>query len=141
LVSVRDWFATRALNAYGPVPLGLVPRVASLSVEESMARLTDARFAGSEASGLFMVMTTVFASCAATDATEARDARATAAFFSSMTLVSEETTSAESKSLPSANFTPVRSVTVTVLPSAEGVQDCASPGTTLRSLSNSVRVP
>ena len=123
------------------MPLGLVPRVASVSVDESIAMLTEARLAGSEASALFMVSTTVLGSGAATEATEASEVRATAAVFSSMILSIEDLTSAESNALPSAKVTPVRSFRVTVFPSAEGSQDWARPGTTLRSLSNSVSVP
>ena len=67
--------------------------------------------------------------------------RATAAVFSSMILSIDDLTSAESNTLPSAKVTPLRSLRVTVLPSAEGSHDCARPGTTLRSLSNSVSVP
>ena len=138
---VRDWLGVRALNEYGPVPLGFVFSVSSVSVDESIAMLTEARLAGSEASALFMVSTTVLASGAATEATEASDVRATAAVFSSMILSSDDFTSAESKSLLSANFTPVRSLRVTVFPSLDASHDWARPGTTLRSLSNSVSVP
>ena len=105
------------------MPLGLVVRVSSVSVDESIAMLTEARLAGSEASALFMVSTTVLGSGAATDATEASDVRATAAVFSSMILSIDDFTSAESNALPSAKVTPVRSLRVTVLPSADGSQD------------------
>src|SRR4029453_12745453 len=138
---VRDWFGVRALNAYGPVPFGFVARVWSVSVDDSIAMLTEARLAGRDASALFMVRTTLEGSGAATDATDASEVRATAAVFSSMILSSDDFTSAESKGLPSANVTPVRSLRVTVLPSAEASHDWARPRTTLRSLSNSVSVP
>src|SRR6478735_4674288 len=105
---VSDWLGVRALNAYGPVPLGVVPSFSSVSVDESIAMLTEARLAGSEASALFMVSTTVLGLGAATDATEASDGRATAAVFSSMILSIDDLTSAESNTLPSAKVTPLR---------------------------------
>ena len=68
--------------------------------------LTEARLASSAASGVLSFSVTVFASVASTLETEARDAAATAAVVLSLILSSENFTSAESKVLPSANFTP-----------------------------------
>ena len=123
------------------MPLGVVLRASSVSSDDSIAMLTDASPAMSAASGAESVSTTVDGSGASMPVTLASVLAATAAVASSWILVSESTTSAESKALPSSNTTPSRRCSVTVRPSSEVSHDVASPGTTLRSWSNSVSVP
>ena len=103
--------------------------------------LTTARFAGRPASGALRCSTTVCGSGASTDVTEASELLATAAVASSLIASIENLTSLESMALPSLKVTPSRRVKVSVRPSFDVFHDVASPGTTLRSLSNWVRVP
>ena len=125
----------------GPVPFGVVFSPSSVSSEDSIAMLITARFAGSAASGALRVRVTVFSSVASTAVTEARELRDTAAVASAAIASSECFTSSDPNVLPSANVTPSRRWKVRVRPSSETSQDSARPGTTLRSSSNSVRVP
>src|SRR6218665_2083648 len=139
--SVIDWLGLGSLRGKGPVPSGFVLMDCSVAPGGRIAMLMLARFAGSAASGADRVSVTVCASVAVIAVTEASELRATAAVAWSLMVSSEYFTAAESKGAPLAKVAPVRRWKVMVLPSAEVSHDWARPGTTLRSLSNSVSVP
>ena len=138
-LSVTDCDGVRLSKLKAPVPLGVVSSaviVAGVAASDgSIAMLTLARPEGRAASGADRVSLTVDGSTMATSVTLARALRATAAVFSSRMASSENFTSVASKSLPSVNFTPLRRVSVRLLPSAEGSHFSARPGTVARSLS------
>ena len=85
--STRRWRPASAIRSAcgcrrrtGPVPLGAVVSVSSVSSLDSIARLTEVRPASRPASGLLSPSTSVRSSGASTVAIDASDARATAAF-------------------------------------------------------------
>jgi hypothetical protein len=125
--------ATRVENLNGPTHTGLVANLSSPALSAAGDMIMPARSASTAVSGtnaVFRWMVTVIGSVASTEATlDSSVLRADP--DSVMCRFRLVCTAAASKGVPSANFTPLRTLIVTVFPSAENSGSAAaSCGTT-----------
>src|SRR5579871_5664924 len=138
LVSSMKPLGCHSLNLKGPEPTGVRCRPSLLVSNDRGTIAIEASDAKSGADGSFKVRTTVDASCAVALSSAARRLASGDVMSFDNTRLKLATTSAASSFEPSWNVAPSTSLNVYVLPSGDTCHDCASPGTTRKSLSTPV---